>query len=109
MGLVPKLNKAFRLNGDPDSISHDLVSGLPRSGVSIQQHYPGSRICGSVMRPLSLSGGQRIRIDFHPMAGGEVEVCVESKFRFPGLDFTHQNEKNLALVEDVLQRERPAA
>lgn len=108
MGLVPRLNRAFRINGDPDGISHDLVSGLPKSGIAIGQHYPGSRICGSVMRPLSLSGGQKIRIDLHPMAGGEVEVCVESKFRFPGLDLTHQNEKNMAVVEDVLQRERVA-
>ena len=109
MASGPRLNKVFVIKGDPDGISHDLVSGLPKCGVRIQQHYPGSRICGSVMRPLSLSGGQNIRIDLHPRAGGEVEVQVESKYRFPGLDFTHQNEKNLALVEDVLHIERAAA
>ena len=107
MSWVPRLHREFRVSGDPDNLSHDLVAELPRRGISIQQHYPGSRICGSIFRPMSLSGGQQLRIDLHPIDGGEVEAVVESKFRFPGVDFTHENEKNVALVEALLRGEVP--
>ena len=102
MNFLPKLRKAFRVSGDPDNISRDLASGLPHQGVTIQQHHPGSRICGSVFRPLSLTGGQKLKIDLHPLDNGQVEAVVESKFRFLGFDFTHENEKNITLVEGLL-------
>ena len=108
MSWLPKLRKEFRITGDPDDMSHDLVSELPRRGLSIQSHHPGSRICASILRPMSLSGGQVVRIDLHPVDGGEVEAMVESKFKFPGVDFTHENEKNVSLVEELLRKAVPA-
>ena len=107
MIMQPKLHREFRISGDPDDLSHDLASKLPQHGMSIQQHYPGSRICASVMRLRSLSGGQQVRVDLHPIDGGEVEIGVESKFRYPGVDFTHENEKNVELVETVLRQTAP--
>jgi hypothetical protein len=104
MSWLPKLHREFRVSGDPDKLSHDLVSELRHHGVTVQSHYPGSRIIGSVLRPMSMSGGQQLRVDFRPVAKGEVEAVVESRFRFPGVDFTHENEKNVAIVEDLLHR-----
>ena len=111
MALYPRVHREFRIKGDPDNLSHDLVSELPRHHISVGQHYPGSRICGSIRRTLSPSGGQILRIDFHPIDGGEVEMVVESKFRFPGVDFAGENEKNVDLVEDLLRHtvQAPAA
>ena len=104
MSWLPKLHREFRIPGDPDKLSHDLVSELRHHGVTVQSHYPGSRIIGSVLRPMSMSGGQQLRVDFRPIARGEIEAVVESRFRFPGVDFTHENEKNVAIVEELLQR-----
>ena len=102
MSLLPKIHREFVVTGDPSSLSQDMVSKLPRNGVTISQHYPGSRVCGTIRRLTSPSGGQVVRIDFHPIDGGKVEVVVESKFRFPGMDFAHENEKNIALIEDLI-------
>src|SRR5579875_2375086 len=104
MSWLPKLHREFRIPGDPDKLSHDLVSELRHHGVTVQSHYPGSRIIASVLRPMSMSGGQQLRVDFRPVAKGEVEAVVESRFRFPGVDFTHENEKNIAIVEELLHR-----
>lgn len=104
MSWLPKLHREFRVHGDPDRLSHDLVSELRHHGVTVQSHYPGSRIIASVLRPISMSGGQQLRVDFRPIARGEVEAVVESRFRFPGVDFTHENEKNINLVDELLHR-----
>jgi hypothetical protein len=108
MSWLPKIHREFRVQGDPDKLSHDMVSELRHHGVSVQSHYPGSRICASILRPMGMSGGQTLRIDFRPVARGEVEAVVESRFRFPGVDFTHENEKNIALVDELLRRFSPA-
>ena len=104
MAMHPRLHRDMRVSGDPDELSHELASQLPRHGLAIQQHYPGSRVCASVMRLKSLSGGQIVRIDLHPIDGHEVEIGIESKFKWPGVDFTHENEKNVALVEDLVRQ-----
>ena len=104
MSWLPKLHREFRVQADPDRLSHDLVSELRHHGVSVQSHYPGSRIIASVLRPMGMSGGQQLRIDFRPLARGEVEAVVESRFRFPGVDFTHENEKNVGIVDELLRR-----
>ena len=108
MSWLPKLHREFRIQADPDKLSCDLVSELRHHGVSVQSHYPGSRIVASVLRPMGMSGGQQLRIDFRPVSRGDVEVVVESRFRFPGVDFTHENEKNVAIVDELLQRFAPA-
>jgi hypothetical protein len=104
MSWLPKLHREFRVLGDPDKLSHDMVCELRHHGMSVQSHYPGSRIVASVLRPMGMSGGQQLRIDFRPVARNVVEAVVESRFRFPGVDFTHENEKNLAIVDELLQR-----
>ena len=104
MSWLPKLHREFRIKCDPESISHDLVSGLQHQGVTVQSHYPGSRIVASVLRPMSMTAGQQIRVDFRQVAHGEVDAVVESRFNFPGPDFTHENEKNVAIVVDLLKR-----
>ena len=109
MSWLPKLHREFRVQADPDKLSHDLVSELRHHGVSVQSHYPGSRIIASVLRPMGMSGGQQLRIDFRPLAKGEVEAVVESRFRFPGVDFTHENEKNVGIVDELLHRFAPTA
>ena len=109
MSWLPKLHREFRVQADPDRLSHDLVSELRHHGVSVQSHYPGSRIIASVLRPMGMSGGQQLRIDFRPLARGEVEAVVESRFRFPGVDFTHENEKNVGIVDELLRRFAPTA
>ena len=109
MSWLPKLHREFRVKGDPDKLSHDICCELRHHGVSVQSHYPGSRIVASVLRPMGMSGGQQLRIDFRPLGGGEVEAVVESRFRLPGMDFTHENEKNVALVDELLRRFSGAA
>jgi hypothetical protein len=104
MSWLPKLHREFRVQGDPDRLSHDLVSELRHHGMSVQSHYPGSRIICSVLRPMAMSGGQQVRVDFRPLENGAVEAVVESRFRFPGMDFTGENEKNITLIDELLHR-----
>ncbi len=104
MSWLPKLHREYRAYGDPDRLSHDICCELRHHGVSVQSHYPGSRICATVLRPMGMSGGQHLRIDFRPIGGGGVMAVVESRFRLPGMDFTRENEKNVELVDTLLQR-----
>ena len=104
MSWLPKLHREFRVHGDPDKLSHDICGELRHHGVSVQSHYPGSRICATVMRPMGMSGGQTLRVNFRPLGGSEVMAVVESRFRLPGMDFTRENEKNVALVDELLRR-----
>ena len=53
---------------------------------------------------MSMTAGQQLRVDFRPVAKGEVDAVVESRFNFPGPDFTHENEKNVGIVVDLLTR-----
>jgi hypothetical protein len=114
MSWLPKLHREFRVQGDPDRLSHDLVSELRHHGLTVLSHYPGSRVIASVLRPMAMSAGQTVRVDFRPQAEGVTEAIVESRFRFPGMDFTGENEKNVALIEELLTKPsdrvvRPAA
>ena len=104
MSWIPKLHREFRIQGDADRLSHDLVSELRHHGVTVLSHYPGSRVIASVLRPRGMSAGQTVRVDFRPQGSDGMEVVVESRFRLPGVDFTHENEKNVVLIDDLLQR-----
>ncbi len=103
MSFLPKIHKEIHVPCDPDRLSHDLASELKAHGVSVQEHYPGSRIIGWVFRPLSFSAGQQVRVDFRPI-DGMCEAVLQSRFLWPGVDFTHENQRNIDLLESLLTK-----
>jgi hypothetical protein len=102
MDWLPKLHRELRLKGEADSISHDLVAILPAHHVAVQQFFPGVRIIGAVFRPASFTWGQEVRIDFRPVGGDQTDAVIESRFLYPAPDFTHENERNVSLLETLL-------
>ena len=102
METFPRLRRELRIAENPEQLSTYLVTELPRHGVFIQQHYPGLRVVGTALRPLSLSWGQEIRIDLRPVDADHTEVVIESRFQFPWMVFSHENQKNLDMVEELL-------
>lgn len=102
MEYFPRLRRELRVAENPEKLSAFLVTELPQRGVFIQQHYPGLRVIGTAFRRLSLSWGQEIRIELRPIDTGHTEAIIESRFQFPWMDFSHENEKNLDMVEDLL-------
>jgi hypothetical protein len=75
----------------------------------VQQFLPGLRILASAFRLASFTLGQEIRIDFRAVGPAETIAFVESRFHFPGVDFTHENDKNVTLIESLLLSYTPAA
>ena len=102
MHWMPKLHRELRLTGEADRISHDLVAILPTHHVTVKEFFPAVRITGSVFRPASFTMGQEVRIDFRPAGGDQIDAVIESRFLFPGMDLTHENERNVALLESLL-------
>lgn len=102
METHPRLRRELRVAENPEKLSTFLVTELPRHGIYIQQHYQGTRVVGTAFRPFALSWGQEIRVDLRPIDGGHTEVIIESRFQFPWMDFSHENQKNLDLVEELL-------
>lgn len=101
MSFLPKVHKEIHVPCDPDRLSHELASELKNHGVTIQEHFPGSRIIGWVFRPLSFSAGQQVRVDFRPI-DGVCEAVLQSRFLWPGVDFTHENQRNIDMLEGLL-------
>ncbi len=106
MEYFPRLRRELRVAQNSEQLSTFLVTELPKHGVVIQQHQPGLRVVGAAFRTLSLSWGQEIRIDMRPIGREETEVIIESRFQFPWMDFSHENEKNLDLLESLLKGRR---
>lgn len=102
METFPRLRRELRVADNPERLTTYLVNELPHHGVFIQQHYPGLRVVGAAHRPMSVAWAAEIRIDLRPTDGGGAEVIVESRFQFPWMDFSHENQKNLDLVEELL-------
>jgi hypothetical protein len=102
METFPRLRRELRIAENPERLTAYLVNELPRHGAFIEQHYPGLRVVAKALRPMSLSWGAEIRIDLRPLDAGHVEVVIESRFQFPWMDFSHENLKNLDLVEELL-------
>lgn len=109
MQYFPHLRKELRVAENPERLSTRLTLELPKRGVMIQQHYPGLRVVGTAFRPFSLSWGQEIRVDLRPVDDGHVEAIIESRFQFPWVDVSHENQKNLDMVEELITGAAPAA
>ena len=106
MELHPRLRREVHVPADTASVSARLAAELPKAGIAVQQHLPGLRILATVFRPASFTLGQEIRIDFRSTGRAETIAFVESRLHFPGFDFTHENEKNVTLVESILLAHR---
>lgn len=102
MEVLPRLRKEVRVAGDPDRITGRLAVELPRHGIMIQQHQPGLRVVGIAFRPFSFSMGVEVRVDCRPVDRDHVDAIIESRFLYPWIDFSQENEKNVALVEGIL-------
>jgi hypothetical protein len=102
MHWLPKLHREIRLTGEADKISHDLVAMLPTHHVAVKEFFPAVRVTGSVFRPASFTLGQEVRVDFRPAGGDQIDAVIESRFMFPGVDMTHENERNITLLESLL-------
>jgi len=102
MHWLPKLHREIRLTGEADKISHDLVAILPAHHAAVKEFFPSVRVTGSVFRPASFTLGQEVRVDFRPAGGDQIDAVIESRFLFPGMDVTHENERNVALLESLL-------
>lgn len=103
MQFLPRLHREIRLQADADQLSHDLVSEFQRNHITIDQFFPAVRVCATVFRPMSFTWGQQVRVDFRPAGSGEVDAVIESRFKLPAFDFTHENEKNVELIEGMLR------
>lgn len=105
-----KLRKIIKVTQNPESLSARLAVELPHIGVTVQQHHSGLTILGTVFRPFSFAWGQHVRIDFKSVDRGHTDVMIECAFPFPRVDFSHENERTLAMIESfVLARETGSA
>lgn len=102
MEYFPRLRKEMRVAENPEHLTTRLALELPKRGVVIQQHYPGLRVVGTAFRPFSMSWGQELRVDLRPVDDGHVEAIIESRFQFPWVDVSHENQKNLDMVEELI-------
>jgi hypothetical protein len=109
MELQPRLRREVSVGADTATVSTWLANEMPKAGMHVQQFLPGLRILASAFRLASFTLGQEIRIDFRAVGPAETIAFVESRFHFPGVDFTHENDKNVTLIESLLLSYTPAA
>lgn len=102
MELIPRLHKELQVSCDASRLTSELAAALPSHGVVVAHHLPGIRVHGHVIRPTSLSLGQEVRVDVRSMGEGVSTVILDSRYHYPGLDITHQNEKNVSLLESLV-------
>lgn len=102
MELIPRLHKEIEVACDAPRLTAEVAAELPRHGIVVTHHFPGLRVLGHILRPTSMSLGQEVRVEVRAAEGGGSSVSIDSRYNYPGVDFTHQNQKNLDLLESVV-------
>jgi len=100
--IFPKARVEFRVQEGLEDLSERVSEDLKSVGVVIQQHLHGSRVVGTVFRPMAW--GQQVRVDLRSLDANHSDVIVEASFPFPWIDFTHENQKTLDIVQGLFQR-----
>ena len=101
---VRKIVQAF---DNSENVSSHLAVEFRKLGIVINQHHHGLTILGTVFRPFTPAWGQHVRIDFTPQGDASCQVMIECALPVPWLDFTHENEKTVEMIVDLIREQRP--
>lgn len=102
MELIPRLHKELHVACDPPRLTSEVAAELPKHGIVVAHHLPGLRVLGHIIRPTSLSLGQEVRVEVRANEDKGSSVTIDSRYHYPGIDLTHQNQKNIELLETVV-------
>ena len=102
MELIPRLHKELSVACDAPRLTSEVAAELPKHGIVVAHHLPGLRVLGHIMRPTGLSLGQEVRVEVRAGDANGSSVIIDSRYHYPGVDFTHQNQKNMDILEQVV-------
>jgi hypothetical protein len=108
MHYQSKIRHSLRVSQNPEDLSNRLAVELPKLGLAVRGHQRGVSLTGTMLRPFSLAWGQHVRVDLRPVDRQHTAVTIEAAFPFPRIDFSHEHERTVALIEDLVEAGEPS-